>query len=136
MLLYLNDCADGGATQLLRAEQADATELDDTGAKVARSDHVLHAVRPVCGRGLMYWHQVLHAGERVGAGSVKYCLRTVRASQDPNPSVGASRPRGGRADEPPAAAAAVGRCFCPAAVRGGAGHRRGPSGARAGACQH
>ena len=46
VLLYLNDCAEGGATQLLRAEQCDATELDATGAKVAKADHVAHAVRP------------------------------------------------------------------------------------------
>jgi hypothetical protein len=84
VLLYLNECEEGGATQLLRAEQGEATQTDGTGASIARETFVVHAVRPVCGRGLLYWHQVLHAGERVGPSSVKYCLRTdVMYERDP-----------------------------------------------------
>lgn len=58
VLLYLNDCESGGATQLLREEQGEATECAADGAKVARADHILYSVQPVCGRGLIYWHEV------------------------------------------------------------------------------
>lgn len=77
VLVYLNDCDEGGATQLLRAEQGEATESDLSGVRsIARESFVAYAVRPICGRALIYWHEVLHAGEPVGPTSMKYCLRT------------------------------------------------------------
>lgn len=84
VLVYLNDCADGGATQILGEEQGDATELDGRGAAVARRDAVVYPCQPVTGRVLMYWHQVMHAGETVGKGCTKYCLRSdVMYTRDP-----------------------------------------------------
>ena len=78
VLLYLNECHEGGATQLLDGSAGESTyEVDAvSGARVSRPTSVVHAVRPEPGRGLYYWHQVLHAGETVGKGCVKYCLRT------------------------------------------------------------
>ena len=86
VLIYLNDCAEGGATLLLTDEHGDTSELLEApgsgggggGAlvRVARPAAVLHAVRPHKGRALMYYHQQLHSGETVGAGCQKYCLRT------------------------------------------------------------
>lgn len=110
VLICLNDCPDGGATQLLHQEQGRATELDAEGSMVARADCVAHAEKPISGKGILYWHQVrivvsgrafthlstsnrrrhassskvLHAGEPVGAGCVKYNLRTdVMYGRDP-----------------------------------------------------
>ena len=76
VLIYLNDCPDGGATQLLSSACGETSELGPQGARVARPEAVVHAVRPECGRALMYYHQVLHAGQMVGRGCTKYCLRT------------------------------------------------------------
>ena len=54
------------------------------GAAVARSDAVAHAVEPRAGRVLVYWHQTLHAGETVGIGAHKYCVRSdVMFNRDP-----------------------------------------------------
>uniref|UniRef100_A0A7S0J6S5 Fe2OG dioxygenase domain-containing protein n=1 Tax=Calcidiscus leptoporus TaxID=127549 RepID=A0A7S0J6S5_9EUKA len=76
VLLYLNDCSDGGATLILRDEQTAATTTAEDGAAIARPESVLYAVDPKAGRAVIYWHQTIHAGERVGAGSHKYCLRS------------------------------------------------------------
>jgi len=77
VLLYLNDCPDGGATQILRAEQGEATTHDrHTGAKIATPESVEYAVAPRAGRTLMYWHEVVHAGEPVGKRCTKYCIRS------------------------------------------------------------
>jgi hypothetical protein len=86
VLLYLNDCEAGGATQLLRDEQGAATCGGGGGEAplVARADSVLYSVRPVAGRAVMYWHETMHAGEPVGAGACKYCLRSdVMYARDP-----------------------------------------------------
>ena len=76
VLLYLNDCPEGGATQLLSSAGGETSQVDEHGARVAKPEAVVHAVRPDVGRALMYYHQVLHAGETVGRGCRKYCLRT------------------------------------------------------------
>ena len=45
---------------------------------------VAYAVRPVAGRVLVYWHQTTHAGETVGPGALKYCVRSdVMFERDP-----------------------------------------------------
>ncbi len=74
-----------GATQLLRGDQSDATCADGGAAPlVAREGAVVHAVRPVAGRAVVYWHETLHAGQPVGAAECKYCLRTdVMYRRDP-----------------------------------------------------
>lgn len=76
VLLYLNVCPEGGCTQLLSSECGETTMDDARGARVARPESVLHAVRPERGRALLYYHQTLHSGETVGKGCQKYCLRT------------------------------------------------------------
>ena len=76
VLIYLNHCADGGGTQLLSSEVGETSELSASGARVARPESVLYRVGPVCGRAVTYYHQTLHAGETVGDGCCKYCLRT------------------------------------------------------------
>ena len=81
VLVYLNTCSDGGATQLLRSEQAEGTQLTASGARVARPEAVMHAVAPNAGRCLMYWHEVVHAGEPVGACGLKYCMRSEDGAQ-------------------------------------------------------
>ena len=85
VLIYLNDVGEGGATQLLRGDQSDATCADGGAAPlVAREGAVVHAVRPVAGRAVVYWHETLHAGQPVGAAECKYCLRTdVMYRRDP-----------------------------------------------------
>ena len=84
VLLYLNDCAAGGATQILHGEQCESTESNAQGAAVARDEAVAYAVQPVAGRVLVYWHQTTHAGETVGPGALKYCVRSdVMFERDP-----------------------------------------------------
>lgn len=86
VIIYLGSTAEGGATRLLRGEQADATERDGAeradgaggggGRLVARADAVRTAVRPVAGRALGFYHQQLHDGEPVGGGCRKDIVRT------------------------------------------------------------
>ena len=76
VLIYLNTCADGGATQLLTSSAGDAWTLDAQQSRIAKPEAVVHAVAPNCGRAVMYYHQVLHAGQKVGRGCHKYCLRS------------------------------------------------------------
>jgi hypothetical protein len=76
VLIYLNECHEGGATQLLSSLDGATMVRPCDGARVAKPEAVLTAVAPDRGRGLVYYHQVLHAGEPVGAQSCKYCLRT------------------------------------------------------------
>ena len=78
VLVYLNDVAEGGATQLLSEEERECAIVHDplSGAAVASAKAVLHAVAPRAGRALVYWHQTMHAGAPVGAGCAKYCVRS------------------------------------------------------------
>lgn len=76
VLVYCNECNEGGATQILSSEAGEASCVDAHGARVALPAAVVYSVRPTLGRAVMYYHQVLHAGETVGKGSCKYCLRT------------------------------------------------------------
>lgn len=76
VLIYLNDCVEGGSTQILSGLDGATTVRPLDGARVAKPEAVLQSVAPLKGRALMYYHQVLHAGETVGKGSCKYCLRT------------------------------------------------------------
>ena len=61
----------------MSSELGEASVVDAaSGARVARPEAVVHAIRPQRGRALVYYHQVLHAGETVGANCTKFCLRT------------------------------------------------------------
>ena len=60
-----------------RRRPTPASEVDAaSGARVAKPSAIVHAISPECGRALVYYHQVLHAGAVVGRGCRKYCLRT------------------------------------------------------------
>jgi hypothetical protein len=85
VILYLNDCAEGGATRILTGEQADATERRADGMLVARPGAVAHIVAPVAGRALAFYQAVLHDGQPVGAGACKYIVRTdiIYARREP-----------------------------------------------------
>uniref|UniRef100_A0A7S3W6W1 Fe2OG dioxygenase domain-containing protein n=1 Tax=Strombidinopsis acuminata TaxID=141414 RepID=A0A7S3W6W1_9SPIT len=75
VLIYLNDCDDGGQTQLIKGEQSASTvEVDSKG--VAKPETVVYAVKPQTGRCLVYWHQTLHAGAPVGEKVTKFTMRT------------------------------------------------------------
>jgi len=76
VIIYLNDCARGGATRMLLGEQGDATERLPDGRLVARADAVAHVVAPVAGRALVFYQSALHDGEPVGAGAAKLIIRT------------------------------------------------------------
>ena len=76
VIVYLNDCARGGATRMLRGEQADATERLADGRLVARAHAVAHVVPPRAGRALVFYQAALHDGEPVGAGCAKRIIRT------------------------------------------------------------
>jgi hypothetical protein len=76
VLIYLNDCSDGGGTQLLTCLDGASFERPIDGARVARPEAILETVSCNAGRALLYYHQVLHAGEPVGKSACKYCLRS------------------------------------------------------------
>lgn len=76
VIVFLNDCADGGATRLLRGEQGEATERLPDGSLVARARSVAQVVPPVAGRALGFYQATLHDGEAVGPGCAKYIVRT------------------------------------------------------------
>lgn len=76
VLLYLNGCAEGGATRLLLGEQREATQALPDGRLVARAGAVVQAVAPAAGRALVFYQAALHDGEPVGAGAAKLLVRT------------------------------------------------------------
>lgn len=76
VLIYLNDCSEGGQTQLLTCLDGASMTRPVDGARVARPEAILESVACRCGRALLYYHQVLHAGAPVGKNATKYCLRS------------------------------------------------------------
>jgi hypothetical protein len=76
VIIYLNDCAQGGATRMLRGEQAGATERLADGRLVAQPHAVAQVVPPRAGRALVFYQAALHDGEPVGAGCAKRIIRT------------------------------------------------------------
>lgn len=76
VILYLNDCARGGATRMLLGEQGAATERMPNGRLVARTHAVAQVVAPIAGRALVFYQAALHDGQPVGDGAEKYIVRT------------------------------------------------------------
>ena len=79
VLVYLNDVAEGGATQLLSEEERECAIVHDplSGAAVASAKAVLHAVAPRAGRALVYWHQTTQT-PRAGGRRLRKALRALR----------------------------------------------------------
>ena len=81
VLIYLNECVDGGGTQLLSSACGDATETDERGARVAKPEAVVRTCRPHAGRALCYYHQVCSAfGDRRSPSGVGLMARGCACS--------------------------------------------------------
>mmetsp|Transcript_8018 Transcript_8018/g.22048 ORF Transcript_8018/g.22048 Transcript_8018/m.22048 type:complete len:314 (-) Transcript_8018:326-1267(-) len=76
VIIYLSTCEAGGATRLLEGEQGEATTRDGQGRLVATEEAVAAVVRPRCGSALVFYHGILHDGDAVAPGEVKYIVRT------------------------------------------------------------
>lgn len=75
VLIYLNDCAEGGETFVLQGEQCEALVQGDEGKWVGSVASRVGAVRPTTGRAAIFYHNVLHEGSPVVVGHEKYILR-------------------------------------------------------------
>ena len=73
-IIYLNDCPVGGETRLYDNQQAEtAMDKDSQGRLIGNPAFVLHSVKPVTGRMLVFYHTQVHEG---AAASCKYIVRT------------------------------------------------------------
>lgn len=79
LLVYLNDCADGGRTRLFAhtAEGADVEyELDAGGRFRVPESRLVNSAPAAAGSCLAFFQDVPHEGEPVGPGAEKYLIRT------------------------------------------------------------
>eukprot|EP00038_Savillea_parva_P011084 m.194973 g.194973 ORF g.194973 m.194973 type:complete len:352 (+) comp19349_c0_seq1:138-1193(+) len=77
MLLYLNDCTDGGGgTRFYAHEQLGALSKDAAGRFTGQSKHVLGTVQARRGRALFFFHNLVHEGVPPLQGEVKYIIRS------------------------------------------------------------
>ena len=76
MIVYLNDCADGGSTRMLVLEEGDSFSTDASGRFRGREENVVDSCPVEAGSVLLFYQNIVHEGEPVGAGSMKYIIRT------------------------------------------------------------
>ena len=76
MIVYLNDCADGGSTRMLVLEEGDSFCTDASGRFRGREENVVDSCPVEAGSVLLFYQNIVHEGEPVGAGSMKYIIRT------------------------------------------------------------
>jgi len=76
VILYLNDCKEGGATSLMKDTQLSNLALNERGVFTGQNDYVVHKIPAAAGKALVFYHAIVHEGEEVGAGCSKYFIRT------------------------------------------------------------
>lgn len=76
VIVYLNDCADGGSTRMLVLEEGDSFCTDASGRFRGREENVVDSCPVEAGSVLLFYQNIVHEGEPVGSGSTKYIIRT------------------------------------------------------------
>ena len=76
MIVYLNTCAEGGATRMLVLEEGDAFDTDEQGRFRAKDANVVDSCPVEAGSVLLFYQNIVHEGEPVGVGHSKYIIRT------------------------------------------------------------
>jgi hypothetical protein len=76
MIIYLNDCAEGGSTRMLVLEEGDSFATDSDGRFRGREENVVDSCPVEAGSVLLFYQNIVHEGEPVGAGCTKYIIRT------------------------------------------------------------
>jgi hypothetical protein len=76
MLLYLNDCSDGGGTKFYRSEQLGKLEKDEAGRFTGQAEHEICTVAARKGRACFFFHNIVHEGVAPAGEQVKYIIRS------------------------------------------------------------
>eukprot|EP01101_Sappina_pedata_P005167 TRINITY_DN2314_c0_g1_i1.p1 TRINITY_DN2314_c0_g1~~TRINITY_DN2314_c0_g1_i1.p1 ORF type:complete len:337 (-),score=79.31 TRINITY_DN2314_c0_g1_i1:63-1073(-) len=76
VIVYMNDCAEGGGTKILDMEQMKNMKRDDGGRFISQEEYVKEHVHCATGRCLIFYHTQLHEGVPVGKGCEKIIIRT------------------------------------------------------------
>lgn len=76
IVLYLNDCHEGGGTRFYHDDQKAHLVLDSNGRFTGKEEHVLGIVDPIMGSCCVFFHNILHEGVAVGINSSKYIIRS------------------------------------------------------------
>mmetsp|Transcript_13019 Transcript_13019/g.39150 ORF Transcript_13019/g.39150 Transcript_13019/m.39150 type:complete len:318 (+) Transcript_13019:338-1291(+) len=76
LLIYLNDCRDGGGTRFYRSEQLGKLAKDAGGRFTGQQEHVIGTVQARRGRALFFFHNLVHEGVPPGEGEAKYIIRS------------------------------------------------------------
>eukprot|EP01043_Picozoa_sp_COSAG02_P001567 COSAG02_NODE_33_length_50286_cov_83.550760_34_plen_445_part_00 len=85
MIVYLNDCEDGGSTRMLVLEPGDSFSTDASGRFRGREENVVDSCPVEAGSVLLFYQNIVHEGEPVGMGSMKYIIRTDLMFRRNNP---------------------------------------------------
>jgi hypothetical protein len=93
VIVYLNDCDEGGATRLQRDEQLQDMRRTEAGAFTGSADYLIHSVRPELGAALVFYQTIVHEGEPVGPASRKYFIRTDIMYRRRNPKCNSVKDR-------------------------------------------
>jgi len=76
IITYLNDCASGGRTHFYRDEQLSHLVLHKNGFFTGDPKFLIDTVPAKRGSALVFYHAIVHEGEGVGEGAVKYIIRS------------------------------------------------------------
>jgi len=75
IIIYLNDCENGGRTHVYQDEQLFNLALKD-GHYTGDTKYLIDSVRAIRGSALVFYHAIVHEGESIGPNSQKYIIRT------------------------------------------------------------
>lgn len=93
IVLFLNDCSEGGGTRFYRDEQRDRLVLDEEGRFTGQKEYEVATVAPKAGRmvsgilwkdkeklriwfKVVFYHNILHQGVALGPNASKYIIRS------------------------------------------------------------
>ncbi|GBG32316.1 Hypothetical Protein FCC1311_085412 [Hondaea fermentalgiana] len=76
IVLFLNDCQEGGGTRFYADEQRDQLVKDEAGRYTGRPDLVRFTAAPKAGRMVIFFHNIMHEGVPVGEEAEKYIIRS------------------------------------------------------------
>jgi len=93
IVLFLNDCKEGGGTRFFEQEQKEQLVLDDAGRFVGTEDLTKFCIEPKAGRAVIFFHNIVHQGVPVGVGSEKYIIRSDVMFRRRNPVCKTERDR-------------------------------------------
>ncbi len=76
MVIYLNTCLQGGETKFYKEKQKDTLILDKDGRYTGLKENEYTTIKPICGRALIFFHNIMHEGVGVKNHCKKYIIRS------------------------------------------------------------